>query len=149
MMITLSPSHSGKSADHIIHHDLNFSQEDYEATHKVSFKNPKPELLELLKQTGPVPGEGANGAGRGGGGGSAKKRKATNVDMDKLADGLQQLDEDSLLHVVQMVHEQKTADTYTKNDVENGEFHVDLYTLPDGLIKSLWDFTASKTSIAA
>jgi len=67
--------------------------------------------------------------------------------MEKLADGLQRLTEDDLLHVVQMVHDNKTAETYTKNDVEGGEFHVDLYTLPDNLVKMLWDFTASKTEL--
>ena len=29
----------------------------------------------------------------------------------------------------------------------DGEFHVDLYTLPDSLVKMLWDFTASKTEL--
>ena len=38
--------------------------------------------------------------------------------MDKLADGLQKLNEDDLLQVVQMVHDHKAADSYTKNDVE-------------------------------
>lgn len=38
--------------------------------------------------------------------------------MDKLADGLQKLGEDDLLQVVQMVHDNKSADSYTKNDVE-------------------------------
>jgi transcription initiation factor TFIID/TFIIF subunit len=38
--------------------------------------------------------------------------------MDKLAEGLQKLGEDDLLQVVQMVHDNKTADSYTKNDVE-------------------------------
>jgi len=67
--------------------------------------------------------------------------------MEKLADGLQRLTEDDLLQVVQMVHDHKTAETYTKNDVEGGEFHVDLYTLPDHLVKMLWDFTAGKTDL--
>lgn len=40
------------------------------------------------------------------------------IDMEKLADNLQRLGEDDLLQVVSMVHENKTADTYTKNDVE-------------------------------
>lgn len=30
-----------------------------------------------------------------------------------------------------------------------GEFHVDLYTLPENLIKMLWDFTAEKNAISA
>lgn len=39
--------------------------------------------------------------------------------MEKLADGLQKLSEDDLLHVVTMVHDNKTSETYTKNDVES------------------------------
>ena len=41
-----------------------------------------------------------------------------NVDMDKLADGLQKLGEDDLLQVVQMVHDNKSEDSYTRNDVD-------------------------------
>jgi len=39
--------------------------------------------------------------------------------MDKLAEGLQKLGEDDLLQVVQMVHDNKSADSYTKNDVDS------------------------------
>lgn len=93
--------------------------------------------------------------------------------MDKLADGLQRLGEDDLLQVVQMVHDNKAPDSYTKNDTERmfcvssrrllvcglgdanltpcrlveGEFHVDLYTLPDNLVKMLWDFTQEKGGV--
>lgn len=42
--------------------------------------------------------------------------------MDKLADGLQRLGEDDLLQVVQMVHDNKAPDSYTKNDVERMSF---------------------------
>lgn len=38
--------------------------------------------------------------------------------MDKLADGLQKLSEDDLLQVVQMIHDNKSPDSYTRNDVE-------------------------------
>ncbi|KAJ5678008.1 Transcription initiation factor TFIID subunit 14 [Penicillium maclennaniae] len=133
---------------HIIQHDLNFAQERYESKHVVVFKNPKPALLEKLRETGPVPGDENGMKNKRGATGeeSAKKKKRTdkNVDMDKLADGLQKLNEDDLLQVVQMVHDNKSSDSYTKNDVEQGEFHVDLYTLPDALIKMLWDFTAER-----
>ena len=40
------------------------------------------------------------------------------IDMDKLAESLQKLSEDNLLSVVQMIHDNKTEETYTKNDVE-------------------------------
>lgn len=167
MQIVLTPHGTkGGSADHTLDHDLNFQQEQYVADHKITFRNPKPELLTLLAQTGSVPGQEAANGGKDAAGSARKKgRKDKNVDMEKLAEGLQGLGEDDLLQVVQMVHDGKTSDTYTKNDVESacplpargrrvanpaadGEFHVDLYTLPDQLIKSLWDFCAEKTDMS-
>ena len=84
--------------------------------------------------------------------------------MEKLAENLQKMNEDDLIHVVQMIHDNKTQDTWTKNDVERkdlqgpgrleyllrliaeGEFQVDLYTLPDSLLRQLWDYTTEKLS---
>lgn len=87
--------------------------------------------------------------------------------MDKLAENLQRLTEDDLLQVVQMIHDHKTQESYTKNDVEGtlsppkvepagvleltksriaGEFHVDLYTLPDNLVQMLWTFSEEKVA---
>ncbi|KAF2643978.1 transcription initiation factor TFIID subunit 14 [Massarina eburnea CBS 473.64] len=143
MSIVLTGAFRG--GDHTLEHDLNFQAEHYEATHTVTFRNPKPDLMALLEPSG---ADAVNGAARGGANKDSSKKKASrkdkNVDMEKLADGLQKLTEDDLLHVVTMVHDNKSSETYTKNDVENGEFHVDLYTLPDSLVKMLWEFTASK-----
>jgi transcription initiation factor IIF auxiliary subunit len=164
--------------EHFLTHDLNFAQPRYESKHVITFKNPKPALLALLRESGPVPGDenGVKSKRAAGGEEGSKKKKRTekNVDMDKLADGLQRLGEDDLLQVVQMVHDHKAPDSYTKNDVERtscqlyffqnefifekqlltgtcwlaeGEFHVDLYTLPDNLIKMLWDFTQEKGAL--
>ncbi|KAL1966781.1 hypothetical protein VTN77DRAFT_3746 [Rasamsonia byssochlamydoides] len=134
--------------EHHITHDLNFQATRYESKHVINFKNPKPALLAALRESGPVPGDenGLKTKRTATGEESAKKKKRVekNVDMDKLADGLQKLGEDDLLQVVQMVHDNKSPDSYTKNDVEQGEFHVDLYTLPDNLIKMLWDFVQEK-----
>lgn len=44
--------------------------------------------------------------------------------MDKLAENLQRLQEDDLLQVVQMVHDHKTADSYTKNDIDGMASHA-------------------------
>ncbi|KAI9875370.1 MAG: hypothetical protein M1830_008573 [Pleopsidium flavum] len=138
-----------KGGDNPIAHDLNFAAARYEAKHPITFKNPKPALLAVLKESGPVPGD-ENGlkSKRGGAHGDEsvkkKKRPDKGIDMDKLAENLQKLGEDDLLQVVQMVHDNKTAETYTKNDVEQGEFHVDLYTLPDSLVRMLWDFSSEK-----
>lgn len=41
------------------------------------------------------------------------------VDLEKLAEGLQKLSEDDLLNIVTLIHDNKTSDTYTKNDVES------------------------------
>lgn len=96
-------------------HDLNFLAARYENKQQVTFKNPSQALLALLAETGPIPG-GENGARKK----EDKKRKRPAVDMEKLADGLVRLGEEDLLHVVQMIHDNKAPDTYTKNDVERG-----------------------------
>lgn len=56
--------------------------------------------------------------------GQAKEKKVRksanrNVDMEKLAEALPQLGEEDLLQVVQMVHDNKSDETYTKNDVDS------------------------------
>ncbi|MCJ1411863.1 hypothetical protein MMC19_005955 [Ptychographa xylographoides] len=132
-----------KGGETTLSHDLNFQENRYETKHPVTFKNPKPALLERLRESGPVPGD-ENGKKRGEESAKKKKRPEKGVDMDQLAENLQRLHEDDLLQVVQMVHDHKSADSYTKNDVDAGEFHVDLYTLPDSLIRMLWDFSAEK-----
>ena len=80
-----------------------------------TFRNPKPDLLAILKDSGPT-GE-ANGTAPA----KVPKRKpqGRNVDMEKLAEALPQLQEDDLLQIVQMVHDNKTEETYTKNDLES------------------------------
>lgn len=151
MRIVLTPIGAKTQGEHTVTHDLNFQEEEYEATHKVAFKSPKENLLEQLRASGPVPGDNASASKPSTSTAATQKKsraKTNNVDMDKLAEGLQKLDEDSLLHVVQLVHEQKSSETYTKNDVENGEFHVDLYTLPDALVKGLWDYVGEKVGVA-
>ncbi|PQE25073.1 transcription initiation factor TFIID subunit 14 protein [Rutstroemia sp. NJR-2017a BVV2] len=128
-----------KGGKHSIAHDLNFAKPRYEAKHTIHFKNPSRELINLLRETGPVPGD-ENGASRKKGDADKKRKRTNQIDMEKLAEGLVKLQEDDLLHVVQMIHDNKTEDTYTKNDIDQGEFHVDLYTLPESLVKMLWDY---------
>ncbi|KAI5300549.1 hypothetical protein KEM56_002367, partial [Ascosphaera pollenicola] len=141
--------------EHSITHDLNFASERYEVKHTLTFKNPKGALLNLLRESGPVPGDEPKAVKKRGNAvqeepAPARKQKKPkvekNIDLDKLADGLQKLGEDDLLQVVQMVNEHKTPESYTKNDPEQGEFHIDLYTLPDNLIKMLWEFTQSRNA---
>ncbi|KAF2720399.1 SAS complex, SAS5 subunit/transcription initiation factor IID, subunit 14 [Polychaeton citri CBS 116435] len=145
MQIVMTPVGAPKGGQTTVSHDLNFQQEMYESTHTVNFRNPKSELLERLRESGPV-GE-VNGTAAAPKSEKKRQKANRNVDMEKLAEALPQLGEEDLLQVVQMVHDNKTEDTYTKNDIDNGEFHVDLYTLPDNLIKMLWDFTTARVDV--
>jgi transcription initiation factor IIF auxiliary subunit len=43
-----------KGGDHTLEHDLNFQSERYEAKHTVTFRNPKPDLLAILQESGPA-----------------------------------------------------------------------------------------------
>jgi transcription initiation factor IIF auxiliary subunit len=86
-----------------------------------TFKNPRPELLALLAESGAADANGVRSKDAA----KKKNKRDKNVDMEKLADGLQKLSEDDLLHVVTMVHDNKTSDTYTKNDVES-KFAMDV-----------------------
>ncbi|KAH8668228.1 transcription initiation factor TFIID subunit 14 [Tricladium varicosporioides] len=135
-----------KGGKNTLAHDLNFAKPHYESKHTVSFKNPSAALINLLRDSGPVPGD-ENGA-RKKDGEKKRKRQQGAVDMEKLAEGLVKLGEEDLLHVVQMIHDNKSEETYTKNDIEQGEFHVDLYTLPESLVKMLWDFVSSSRQAA-
>jgi transcription initiation factor IIF auxiliary subunit len=104
-----------KGGKNTLMHDLNFAKPRYESKHNVVFKNPSAALINILRESGPVGDE--NGARKK----EEKKRKrptAGNVDMEKLADGLVKLGEEELLHVVQLIHDNKSDDTYTKNDIE-------------------------------
>jgi len=129
---------SEKGGKQTLHHDLNFLKEEYPHDIEVRFKSANQNLINILRETGPVPGD-ENGARKKGDGEKKRKKVAGTVDMEKLAEGLVKLGEDDLLHVVQLIHDNKSEDTYTKNDIEQGEFHVDLYTLPETLLKMLWD----------
>lgn len=125
---------SGKA--HTILHDLNFATPRYETKQIIAFKNPKGALLDALRGSGPIPGESAaaNGADTPaagkkrtseiGGGATQKKKKGDSkaIDMDKLAEGLQKLGEDDLLQVVQMVHDNKSEDSWMRNDAERTSF---------------------------
>lgn len=149
-----------KGGKHTLMHDLNFAKARYESKHVIVFKNPNANLLALLAKSGPVPGDDVNGARKKQSDDIKKRKRGGQVDMDKLADGLVKLQEDDLLQVVQMIHDNKSEETYTKNDVEGtslytichiclhtitaGEFHVDLYTLPDNLVRMLWDLVQAK-----
>lgn len=141
-----------KAGERKITHDLNFLQESYEVDHVIQVPLNKPILTTELAKSGPTED-------------TASKRKATtttepkvkkaktgsastvkgNVDLEKLAFGLTKLNEDDLVGVVQMVTDNRTSDMNVTNNVEEGEFIIDLYSLPDGLLKSLWEYVKKNT----
>ena len=69
------------------------------------------------------------------------------VNLEKLANGLTKLTEDELLNVVQMVTDNRTQDMTVNNNTAEGEFTMDLYTFPDALLKSLWEYIKKRTDI--
>lgn len=126
-----------KGGKNTIVHDLNFHAARYENTYPVTFKNPSQSLQQVLRETGPLPNdEESKGKSRK----TQDSKRKKGIDVEKMAEALPRLPEDDLLQVIQMIHDNKTDETYIKNDVDAGEFSVDLYTLPDSLAKSLWDF---------
>ncbi|GAB0136662.1 hypothetical protein EsDP_00004956 [Epichloe bromicola] len=127
-------------------HDLNFSEEKYEATHTVTFKNPSQALQERLRETGPLPNDEDRQKKKG----VASKKNAQKHDYEKIAEALEKLDEEDLLRVIQLINENKGPDTYIRSDVEAdnfteaGEFSIDLYTMPDLLTNKLWEHLSKK-----
>ncbi|RHZ51291.1 hypothetical protein Glove_481g79 [Diversispora epigaea] len=67
------------------------------------------------------------------------------VDYNKLAKNLYELEGEDILEVIHLVNEHRTSEMYINEEVE-GEFHLDLHTLGDKLLKVLWDFTESRLS---
>jgi transcription initiation factor IIF auxiliary subunit len=124
-----------KGGKQTIAHDLNFAAAQYENVHTLTFRNPSQALQQILRETGPLPSDEERKLKKADGG---KKKKT--FDVEKMADGLVKLGEDDLLQVIQMVHDHKDENTYVQNNIDQGEFSVDLYTMPDILLKLLWDF---------
>lgn len=140
----------GKQGERKFNHDLNFLLETYTVDHQISIPLKNAQLNKLLAESGTVPAEG-EGKRRGDGETSKLKKLKSgpaatkgSVDLEKLANGLTKLSEDALISIVQMVTDNRTSEMNVKNDVDNGEFTMDLFTLPELLLKSLWEYVKSQ-----
>ncbi|KAG5417219.1 TAF14 [Candida metapsilosis] len=162
----------GKPGERKFQHDLNFLQEKYVNDHVISIPvgpNKNPQLNKILTESGRLPFDEGSTSGASAAGGLKRKLDSSNgaqfqpnaaerkklkgaikgnVDLERLANGLSKLSEDDLIVVVQMVTDNRTNEMNIKNDVDNGEFTMDLYTLPDSLLKSLWDYVKKHTGEA-
>ncbi|KAK9422183.1 putative NET domain-containing protein [Seiridium unicorne] len=131
-----------------VFHDLNFQKPRYETIQTISIKNPSQALQQILRETGPVASDEDPKVAKIRKANDGKKRKP-GYDYEKMAEGLTKLSEDDLLHVIQLIHDHKTDDTYTKNDMDAGEFSVDLFTLPEHLARMIWDFLLEQKLVSA
>lgn len=146
-----------KGGEKKITHDLHFMKDTYEIDHVIQVPTNKPNLKTKLLESGPVEevsigttekrkssttnGEPKTKKARTGSGAAVKG----SVDLEKLAFGLTKLNEDDLVGVVQMVTDNRTPEMNITNNVEEGEFVIDLYSLPEGLLKSLWEYVKKNT----
>lgn len=139
-----------KGGKQTIAHDLNFAKPTYENVHTIQFKNPSQALQSILRETGPLPSDEDRKARKSEGGAAvgSSKKKGRQYDIEKLADAIQALSEDDLLHVIQLVHDYKNEDTYITHNMDAGEFSVDLYTISETLTKLLWEFVQNNTNQA-
>lgn len=131
---------------------MNFLKESYETDHVIQVPLNKPTLVAELEKSGSVEESSSSSTKRktsltGATEPKTKKAKGAtvstikgNVDLEKLALSLTKLNEDDLVGVVQMISDNNTPDMNVTNNADDGEFIVDLYSLPDGLLKSLWDY---------
>ncbi|KAH3687240.1 hypothetical protein WICPIJ_001776, partial [Wickerhamomyces pijperi] len=156
-----------KSGDRKIPHDLNFQSEYYEVDHKIKIPLSKSANLRRILVGDSSLGSGASGEDSGKrkaasaaisspASDSTKTKKAKlnngaattsikgNIDLEKLAENITKLGEDDLLGIVQMVTDNRTAEMNIENKIEEGEFTMDLYTLPDQLLKSMWDYVKKR-----
>ncbi|PVH13975.1 uncharacterized protein CXQ87_002097 [Candidozyma duobushaemuli] len=145
----------GKQGERKFSHDLNFLQETYTVDHQISVPLKSAQLNKLLAESGPVPADDGKRKNESDLSSKSKKLKGANgaatkgaVDLEKLANGLTKLSEDDLIVIVQMVTDNRTNEMNIKNDVDNGEFTMDLFTLPESLLKSLWDYVKKHTGEA-
>lgn len=124
----------------MILYDLNFVVLQYENVYFVMFKNLSQVLQVLLREMGLLLLDEERKQFKKGGEGSKKKKM---FDVEKMVDGLVKLSEDDLLQVIQLIYDGKDEGMFIQNNVDQGEFLVDLYMLLDLLMKVFWDYLVS------
>ena len=90
---------------------------------KKVFKNPSPAFLKVLSETGPVPGVDEKKRKLEADDTGSRKKTTTGwtgkpTDMERLAAGIEQLQEIDLLPIIKIILDNQTADMYVKSDVD-------------------------------
>ncbi|CCK68007.1 uncharacterized protein KNAG_0A03200 [Huiozyma naganishii CBS 8797] len=156
-----------KGGERKVTHDLNFLKDEYQVDHviQVPVNISKPSLLEELRKTGDdiptdeeLASSGAVNTKRKSvsaaadptgttGEPKAKKPKAAatpmvrgGVDVEMLAFGLTKMKDIDLVEIVHKITENVTSEMNVTNNVEDGELTLDLFSLPDSLLKDLWTY---------
>ncbi|CAJ0913718.1 20906_t:CDS:2 [Entrophospora sp. SA101] len=75
---------------------------------------------------------------------SAYDKENCLIDYTRLANNLSSLEGNDILEVIDLITRNRTNDMYINDDID--EFHMDLYSLGEDLLKVLWDFTESRLS---
>ncbi|XBW35900.1 hypothetical protein QEN19_001475 [Hanseniaspora menglaensis] len=70
------------------------------------------------------------------------------VDLEKLAQGLTKLNEEQIIAIVQMITDNSTPEMNVKNNAEDGEFIFDMFSLPEGLLKSMSEYVQAHTAVS-
>ncbi|EDO17039.1 hypothetical protein Kpol_530p9 [Vanderwaltozyma polyspora DSM 70294] len=144
-----------KGGERKVVHDLNFIKEEYQVDHVIQVPLNKPLLRTELAKSGHVeepPTKRKNESTTSTTEPKPKKGKASvtptvkgSVDIQQLAFSLTKLKEDDLVTIVQMITDNRTPEMDVVNNVEDGEFVIDLFSLPEGLLKSLWEYITKNT----
>ncbi|KAG0100200.1 hypothetical protein BGZ93_003370 [Podila epicladia] len=136
-------------APFVLDHDLNFQKNHYEGARSISdnehggegssYKRRRDgahkEKSKRVKESRSTDDD-SNDSSSAGSGDDEMER----VNVKQLATKFQLLQPEDLLELVKLVKANQTPDMYVLEDGEAGEFHIDLKTLGDDLLGTLWQF---------
>jgi transcription initiation factor TFIID/TFIIF subunit len=124
--------------------------------------------LKILSETGPVPGIDEKKRKLDSEDLGARKKTSSGgwtgkpTDMERLAAGIERLEENDLLPIIKTILDNQTSEMYIKTNVDGtlhpptplaetnlveGEFHFDLYTLGNNVLSQLWEYTRKKVDV--
>ncbi|KAG0041079.1 hypothetical protein BGZ82_000058 [Podila clonocystis] len=141
-------------APFVLDHDLNFQKNHYEVIHPIGARSMSDnehggegsghkrrrdgahkEKSKRAKESRSTDDDSHDSSSAGSGDDEIER-----VNVKQLATKFQLLQPEDLLELVKLVKANQTPDMYVLEDGEAGEFHIDLKTLGDDLLGTLWQF---------